>query len=99
MGVGLTVLLAGAAAGYGGDRRRPVTGAAGRGSSARLVGFRPKGVTKAAAPPTARRPGLTPAAYGGHPGRSFPLNCSRPPLAGHGLGRQARRAEGAPLKP
>ena len=32
MGVGLAVLLAGAAAGYGGDRRRPVTGAAVRGS-------------------------------------------------------------------
>jgi hypothetical protein len=38
---------------YGGYRMRPVTGAAGRGSSARLVGFRPSGVTKAAAPPTA----------------------------------------------
>jgi hypothetical protein len=44
---------------------RPVTGAAGRGSSARLVGSRPKGVTEAAAPPTASRPALTPAAYGG----------------------------------
>ena len=31
--VGLAVVLAGAAAGYGGDRRRPVTGAAVRGSS------------------------------------------------------------------
>ena len=29
---GLAVVLAGAAAGYGGDRRRPVTGAAVRGS-------------------------------------------------------------------
>jgi hypothetical protein len=35
----------------------------------------------------------------GHPGRSFPLNCSRPVLAAHGRGRQAWRAEGAPLKP
>ncbi len=43
---------------------RPVTGATGRGSSARLVGFRPKGETKAAAPPTVRRPVLTPGAYG-----------------------------------
>jgi hypothetical protein len=42
--------------GTGSIRRAPhaaVTGATGRGSSARLVGFRPKGVTKAAAPPTA----------------------------------------------
>jgi hypothetical protein len=39
--------------------------AAGRGSSARLVGFRPKGVTKAAAPPTASCPALTLADYGG----------------------------------
>jgi hypothetical protein len=33
----------------------------------------------------------------GHPGRSFPLICSRPILAVHSRGRQARRAEGAPL--
>ena len=31
--------------------------------------------------------------------RSSPLDCPRPTLAAHGLGRQARRAEGAPLKP
>jgi hypothetical protein len=40
--------------GYGGHRTRPVTGAAGRGSSACPQGFRPKGTTKAAAPPTVR---------------------------------------------
>ena len=34
-GDGLAVVLAGAAAGYGGDRRRPVTGGAVRGSSPR----------------------------------------------------------------
>jgi hypothetical protein len=51
------VVLVGAAAGYGGDRRRPVTEDAVRGSSARLVGFRPKGATKSCRPATASPPG------------------------------------------
>ena len=39
---GLVVVLAGAAAGYGGDRKRPVTGDAVRGSR-RAVGLPPEG--------------------------------------------------------
>jgi len=38
------------------------------------------------------------AGYGGSPWPIIPLDCSRPTLAAHGQGRQARRAEGAPLK-
>ena len=55
--VGLVVVLAGAAAGYGGNRRRPVTGGAVRGSSARLVGFRPKGAAKSCRPHNGETPG------------------------------------------
>ena len=46
---GLAVVLVGAAAGYGGDRRRPVTGAAVRGSR-RAVGLASEGRGEAAAP-------------------------------------------------
>jgi hypothetical protein len=46
------VVLAGAAAGYGGDRRRPVTGGAVRGSR-RAVGLASEGRGEAAAPATA----------------------------------------------
>ena len=46
---GLVVVLAGAAAGYGGDRRRPVTGGAVRGSR-RAVGLASEGRGEAAAP-------------------------------------------------
>ena len=90
------MVLAGAAAGYGGDRRRPVTGAAVRGSR-RAVGLASKGRGEAAArngeipgeprPPTA----VTLAA--------LPSRLLARVLAAHGRGRQARRAEGAPLKP
>ena len=94
---GLVVVLAGAAAGYGGDRKRPVTGvpcaaarravgpaSEGRGEGCRLTAAGPRGEPR---PPTA-----------GHPLAAHPTNCSRA-LAAHGRGRQARRAEGAPLKP
>ena len=58
-------------------------GFAGRGSSARLVGFRPKGVTKAAAPPTASRPALPRPPTAGHSGRSSPPGSPPPLLALH----------------
>jgi hypothetical protein len=90
------VVLAGAAAGYGGDRRRPVTGGAVRGSR-RAVGLASEGRGEAAAPQR-RDPQVEPRpSTAGHPGRSFPHNCSRSILAAYGRGRQARRAEGAPL--
>jgi hypothetical protein len=53
---GLVVVLAGAAAGYGGDRRRPVTGGAGRGSR-RAVGLASEGRGESCRPATARPPG------------------------------------------
>jgi hypothetical protein len=69
-------VLAGAAAGYGGDRRRPVTGGTVRGSR-RAVGLASEGRGEAAA-----RNGETP---GVNPGRlrqvtlaAHPLDCSRP---------------------
>jgi hypothetical protein len=63
--VGLVLTIGHGCGSYGGNRMRPVTRATGRGSSARPAGFRPKGETEASAPPTVRRPALTPAAYGG----------------------------------
>ena len=57
-GDGLAVVLAGAAAGYGGDRRRPVTGGAVRGSR-RAVGLASEGRGEAAAPQR-RDPRLNP---------------------------------------
>ena len=53
MSVGLAVVLAGAAAGYGGDRRRPVTGGAVRGSR-RAVGLASEGRGESCRPATAR---------------------------------------------
>ena len=52
-GDGLVVVLAGAAAGYGGDRRRPVTGGAVRGSR-RAVGLASEGRGESCRPATAR---------------------------------------------
>jgi len=95
---GLAVVLAGAAAGYGGDRRRPVTGGAVRGSR-RAVGLASEGRGESCRPATAG-PQVEPlATYGGTP---WPLILSRllaSAFAVHDRGRQARRAEGAPLKP
>ena len=92
---GLAVVLAGAAAGYGGDRRRPVTGGAVRGSR-RAVGLASEGRGEAAAPQR-RDPGSNPGRL-----RRVTLAALSPRLlasvlAVHGRGRQARRAEGAPL--
>ena len=95
--VGLAVVLAGAAAGYGGDRRRPVTGecaaaaasvglaSEGRGDSCRHATARPR---VNPGPPTA-----------GHPGRSSPRNCSRPSSRSTAGAVRPRRTRGAPLKP
>jgi hypothetical protein len=52
MGVGLAVVLAGAAAGYGGNRRRPVTGGA-VGGSRRAVGLASEGRGESCRPATA----------------------------------------------
>ena len=86
----------GAAAGYGGDRRRPVTGGAVRGSR-RAVGLASEGRGESCRLATARPPGWTQAAYDGHPGRSF-LSTARVRPDCCGRGGQARRAGGAPLK-
>ena len=53
---GLAVVLAGAAAGYGGIRRRPVTGGAVRGSR-RAVGLASEGRGESCRPATAIPPG------------------------------------------
>jgi hypothetical protein len=94
---GLAAVLAGAAAGYGGDRRRPVTGAAVRGSR-RAVGLASEGPSESCRPATAR-----PRVNLGRLWRvTLAAHSSRllaPGRAVHGGGRQARRAEGAPLKP
>ena len=74
---GLAVVLAGAAAGYGGDRRRPVTGAAVRGSR-RAVGLASEGSGESCRPATARPPGEPQPPTAGHPGRSF-LSIARVP--------------------
>jgi hypothetical protein len=91
----LAVVLAGAAAGYGGDRRWPVTGGAVRGSR-RAVGLASEGRGESCRPATARPPGEARPPTAGHPGRSSPQLLASV-LAVHGLGRQARRAGGAPL--
>jgi hypothetical protein len=94
-GDGLAVVLVGAAAGYGGDRRRPVTGGAVRGSR-RAVGLASEGRGGSCRPATARprvNPGrlrrVTLAAQSS-------LGCSRRPslLAARAVRR--RRAEGTP---
>ena len=87
------MLLAGAAAGYGGDRRRPVTGvpcAAAR----RAVGLASEGRGEAAAPQR-RNPRVNP---GGLRRVTLAARLLAPVLAAHGRARQARRAEGAPGK-
>jgi hypothetical protein len=73
---GLGGVLAGAAAGYGGNRRQSVTRDAVRGSR-RAVGLASEGRGEAAAPQR-RDPRVNPAAYGGSPWPLFPLDCSRP---------------------
>jgi hypothetical protein len=65
------VVLAGAAAGYGGDRRRPVTGDAVRGSR-RAVGLSSEGRGESCRPATARPPVEPEPLTAGRPGRSFP---------------------------
>ena len=63
---GLACLADGRGTGrYGGHRTRPVTGATGRGSSARRRALARRARRKLPPPPTVRRPALTPAAYGG----------------------------------
>jgi hypothetical protein len=89
------VVLAGAAAGCGGVRRRPVTGGAVRGSR-RAVGLATEGRGESCRPATARPPGEPRPPTAGYPGRSFP-RLPAPVLAVHGWGRQAWRAGGAPL--
>ncbi len=65
---------------YGGYRARPVTGAAGRGSSARRRASA-RMARRKLPPANGAAPDLTPAAYGGSPGRSSPLRLARPLLA------------------
>ena len=69
------MVLAGAAAGYGGDRRRPITGGAVRGSR-RAVGLASEGRGEAAAPATARPPVEPQPLTTGHLGR-FSLSTAR----------------------
>ena len=71
------MVLAGAAAGYGGDRRRPVTGGAVRGSR-RAVGLPSEGRGEKLPPRNGETPGEPRLPTAGHLGRSIPLNCSRP---------------------
>ena len=92
-------MLAGAAAGYGGDRRRPVTGATVRGSSPRPEGSRPKDAAKAAAPQR-RDPRVNPSRLRRVTLAALSLSAARTrSWLFNGQGRQARRAGGAPLKP
>jgi hypothetical protein len=95
--VGLVVVLAGAAAGYGGDRRRPVTGGVVRGSRrvrrARVRRTRRKLPLRNGETPEGEPRPLTAVTLA-----ALPLGCSRPASLFTGRGRQARRAEGAPLK-
>ena len=93
----MAVVLPGAAAGYGRDRRRPVTGAAVRGSR-RAVGLASEGRGEKLPPRNGEPPGEPRPPTASHPGRSSPRLLA-PVLAVHGRGRQAWRAEGAPLKP
>ncbi len=84
-GDGLAVVLAGAAAGYGGDRRRPVTGVAVRGSR-RAVGLASEGRGESCRPATARPPGEPQPPTGGSPWPLFPSQLLAPVLAVHGPG-------------
>ncbi len=92
---GLIVVLAGAAARYGGDRRRPVTGDAVCGSR-RAVGLASEGRGESCRPATAR-PRVNPGRLWRVTLAALPSRLVAPVLAVHGQGRQARRAEGAPL--
>jgi hypothetical protein len=76
--VGLVLVLAGAAAGYGGDRRRPVARGAVRGSR-RVRRACVRRTRRKLPPATARPPGVTRAAYGGSAWPLIPRTCSRPP--------------------
>jgi hypothetical protein len=94
---GLIVLLAGPAPGrYGGDRGRPGHRGAERGSRRARRAAALKGASEAAAPATALPLAEPQPLTAGHPGVPFPrlrasVSCCTEP------GRQARRAEGAPL--
>jgi hypothetical protein len=95
--IALAVVLAGAAAGYGGDRRRPITGGP-CAAAAAPGGLPPKGRGEKLPPRNGETPGLNPgrlrrvtlAAHSLATARAR-TRCSRP-------GRSGRRAEGAPLK-
>jgi len=95
--IGLAVVLAGAAARYGGDRSGRSPGCRAR-QPTRLVGFRPKGAAKAAAPQR-RDPRVNPGRLRRVTLAAHPSRLLAPVLAVHGQGRQAWRAAGAPLKP
>jgi hypothetical protein len=95
--VGLVVVLAGAAAGYGGDRRRPVTRGCRARQLAASVGLASEGRGESCRPVTARPRvnlgRLRRVTLAAHPSRLLASV-----LVVHGRGRQARRAGGAPLK-
>jgi hypothetical protein len=95
--------------------RRPGRGAGGRGSGIRRgpqaashrgrrarqpppVGLSSEGSGESCRPTTAS-PRLNPSRLRPVTLAALSFDCSRPVLAVHGWGRQARRAEGAPLKP
>ena len=90
------MVLVGAAAGYGGDRRRSVTGGAVRGSR-RAVGLASEGRGESCRPATAR-PRVNPGRLRRVALAALPPQLLAPVLTAHGQGRQARRAGGAPLK-
>ena len=96
-GDGLVVVLAGAAAGYGGDRKRPVTGGAMRGSR-RAVGLASEGRGESCRPQR-RDPRVNPDRLRRVTLAVLPSRLLTLVLAVHGHGRQAWRAGGAPLKP
>jgi hypothetical protein len=90
-GDGLAVVLAGAAAGYGGNHRRPVTGGAVRGSR-RAVGLASEGRGENCRPATARPRGEPRPPTAGHPGRYSPrLPASILAIHGQGPSGPARR--------
>ncbi len=66
------VVLAGAAAGYGGDRGRPVTGVP-CAAAAASTGLASEGRGESCRPATARPPGEPRPPTAGHPDRSYPL--------------------------
>jgi hypothetical protein len=95
--IGLAVVLAGAAARYGEDRRQPVTGGAVRGSRRAWWASAQRARRKAGAPQR-RVPQVEPRPLtAGHPGRSCPSLLASASLF-TAFGPPARRAGGAPLK-